>query len=63
MEGWDERTRVYELYFHPNVPIETFFDTMANTILAKGSKIKKTPRGGMMQAKPDIPETFDDSWK
>ena len=42
---------------------ETFFDTMANPILAKGSKIKKTRRGGMEKARPAIPETFDESWK
>ena len=62
-ERWDERTRVYELSFHPDVPIETFFDTMANPILTKGSKIKKTRRGGMEKARPAIPETFDESWK
>ena len=63
VKRWDESTKVYELSFHPDVPIETFFDTMANMISAKGSKIKKARRGGMMQARPDIPETFEDSWK
>ena len=40
LKHWDERTKVYQLSFHPDVPIETFFDTMASPILTKGSKIK-----------------------
>ena len=63
VEKVDEHAKVYELPVHPDVPIEAFFDTMANQILARGSKIKKTRRGGMEKARPAIPETFDESWK
>ena len=42
VKRWDESTKVYELSFHPDVAIETFFDTIANPIVANGSKIKNT---------------------
>ena len=39
---WDESTKVYEMSSHPDAAMETFFDTIANPIVANGSKIKNT---------------------
>lgn len=65
LERWVENTPVFQLSFHPDVPIETF-QTMGEPILTKGSKIAKTRRGGMRKARQadaiSLPETYD-PWK